>query len=83
MNISSPTVLAEYARDRRKRMGLNQSEVGDRTGVRQVTVSAFENRPASTKLETLFKLLSALELELQVVPKEQASNANQGWDEEW
>ncbi|WP_396133467.1 helix-turn-helix domain-containing protein [Acaryochloris sp. 'Moss Beach'] len=52
-------------------------------GVRQVTVSAFENRPASTKLETLFKLLSALELELQVVPKEQASNASQGWDEEW
>lgn len=66
-----------------KKMRLNQSQVGDRTGVRQVTVSAFENRPASTKLETLFKLLSALELELQLVPKEKASGASQGWDEEW
>lgn len=83
MIISSPTVLAEYARDRRKQMGLNQSEVGDRTGIRQVTVSAFENRPDGTKLETLFKLLSALELELQIVPKEQASNTSQGWNEEW
>lgn len=83
MIISSPTVLAEYARDRRKQMGLNQSEVGDRTGIRQVTVSAFENRPDGTKLETLFKLLSALELELQIVPKERASNTSQGWDEEW
>ncbi len=83
MIISSPTVLAEYARDRRKQMGLNQSEVGDRTGIRQVTVSAFENRPDGTKLETLFKLLSALELELQIVPKEQAGDTSRGWDEEW
>lgn len=83
MIISSPTVLAEYVRDHRKKIGLNQSEVGDRAGVRQVTVSAFENRAASTKLETLFKLMSALELELQIVPKEKASDTNQGWDEEW
>ncbi|MGB7417457.1 MAG: helix-turn-helix domain-containing protein [Thermosynechococcaceae cyanobacterium] len=81
MMIPSPQALAEYAKDRRKQVGLSQSEIGDRTGLRQVTVSAFENRPASTKVETLFKLLSALELELQIVPKEKGDRA--GWDEEW
>jgi HTH-type transcriptional regulator / antitoxin HipB len=81
MIIPSPQVLAEYARDRRKTIELSQSEIGDLTGLRQVTVSAFENRPASTKLETLFKLLSALELELQIVPKEKGDHAE--WDEEW
>lgn len=82
MITSSPTALAEYARDRRKQLGLSQSDMGDLTGLRQVTVSAFENRPASTKLETFFKLLSALDLELQIVPKEK-SNSAQGWNEEW
>ncbi|WP_329955545.1 helix-turn-helix domain-containing protein [Biostraticola tofi] len=34
-------------------------------------MSDFENKPESTKLETLFKILSALELELYVVKKTQ------------
>ncbi|MGF1603640.1 MAG: hypothetical protein ACFCU8_16770 [Thermosynechococcaceae cyanobacterium] len=36
MIIPSPQVLAEYARDYRKQIGLSQSEIGDRTGLRQV-----------------------------------------------
>ena len=82
MIIPSPAALAEYVRDHRKNLEMSQSDVGDLTGLRQVTVSAFENRPASTKLETFFKLLSALGLELQIVPK-QKSKTRHGWDEEW
>ncbi|TCJ96214.1 hypothetical protein EV694_1768 [Volucribacter psittacicida] len=37
--------------------------------MKQATVSAFENTPDSTKLETLFKLLAGLELELVVQPR--------------
>lgn len=83
MIVHSTQELAEFTRDRRKQKKLSQSEVGDRVGLRQETVSAFENKPESTKLETLFKLLSALNLEMQVVPKGEASQASQGWDEEW
>jgi HTH-type transcriptional regulator / antitoxin HipB len=48
-----------------------------------MTVSAFENKPDSTKLETVFRLLSALDLELHIMPKETKIKDNQGWNEEW
>jgi HTH-type transcriptional regulator/antitoxin HipB len=81
MILHSTQELAEYMRDRRKRQKLSQAEVGDRVGVKQATISSFENNPEGTKLETLFKLMSALDLELQVIPKDKAFN--QGWQEEW
>jgi HTH-type transcriptional regulator / antitoxin HipB len=83
MIVHSTQELAEFTRDCRKQKKLSQSEIGDRVGLRQETVSAFENKPDSTKLETFFKLLAALNLELQVVPRGAASKANQGWDQEW
>ncbi len=81
MILHSTQELAEYIRDRRKRQKLSQAEVGDRVGIKQATISSFENNPEGTKLETLFKLISALDLELQIIPKEKARN--QGWQEEW
>ena len=81
MILHSTQELAEYIRDCRKRQKLSQAEVGDRVGIKQATISSFENNPEGTKLETLFKLMSALDLELQVIPKEKAFN--QGWQEEW
>jgi HTH-type transcriptional regulator / antitoxin HipB len=83
MIIHSTRELAEFTRDRRKRERLSQAEVSDRVGLRQMTVSAFESKPESTKLETLFRLLSALDLEMHVVPKGAKSKDDQGWDEEW
>lgn len=83
MIVHSVKEMAESIKDRRKRQKLSQAEVGDRVGVKQATVSAFENKPESTKLETLFKILAALELELQVVPRGSASQAKSGWTEEW
>lgn len=82
MMISSPKALAIVMRDHRKTIKLSQSDVSDRVGIRQETVSAFENKPESTKVDTLFKLLAALNLELQIVPKGQ-NVSSQTWDEEW
>lgn len=83
MIIHSPKALAEFAKDFRSRKKLSQAEVGDRVGLRQKTVSAFESNPEGTKLETFFRLLSALDLELQIVPKEDTSSTVQRWDHEW
>jgi len=66
MLIHSSKELAEYLRDRRKRQKLSQAEIGDRVGIKQATISAFENNPEGTKLETLFKLFSAWCDELSV-----------------
>ncbi|MEL6816223.1 MAG: helix-turn-helix domain-containing protein [Cyanobacteria bacterium J06598_3] len=79
--VPSPQALAIYMRDQRKAAQLSQSAVSDRVGIRQETVSAFENKPESTKLETLFKLLSALNLEIQIAEK--GAPPSPEWDEEW
>jgi len=52
-------------------------------GMKQTTVSGFEQNPDTSKLETLFRLLSALDLELHVVPRGQASEKDSGWTQEW
>jgi HTH-type transcriptional regulator / antitoxin HipB len=83
MIIHSPGELAELSRDYRTQKKLSQAEVGDRVGLRQKTVSAFESKPTSTKLDTFFRLLSALDLELHIIPKEKIEASAQGWDEEW
>jgi HTH-type transcriptional regulator / antitoxin HipB len=93
MHIHSPIELAEFTRDHRKGLHLSQAEVSDRVGLRQETISGFENKPGSTKLATLFKLLSALDLELHIVPKVELKatvvwsgeivGTAQEWDQEW
>ncbi|WP_019895351.1 helix-turn-helix domain-containing protein [Hydrogenovibrio halophilus] len=75
MRVNSPTELAVYFQDRRGLSGMSQEKAADLASVRQATVSAFESRPESAKLETLFKLLSALDLELEVRPKGEADGS--------
>ncbi|WP_181316997.1 helix-turn-helix domain-containing protein [Photobacterium phosphoreum] len=66
MQITSAKMLANAVRDQRKTRNITQSENAKLVGIKQNTVSAFENNPDGTKLETLFKLLAALDLELHL-----------------
>ncbi|GBU13665.1 hypothetical protein AwEntero_22660 [Enterobacterales bacterium] len=52
-------------------------------GLKQSTVSGFENHPDGTHLETLFKLLAAQDLELQLVPRNGPVEDKTSWDQEW
>ncbi|QSX37555.1 helix-turn-helix domain-containing protein [Shewanella sedimentimangrovi] len=89
MKVTTSKQLSNYLKDARLAMKLSQSKVANKVGIRQDTVSSFEQNPDSTKLETLFKLLSSLNLELEVRPR--ASDADsagtthdtQNWKEEW
>ena len=83
MRVTSPTLLAAAVRDQRKISKLTQSEAAKQVGIKQTTVSDFELRPESTKLETLFKLLAALDLELHVVKRGSTLDDNKVWDREW
>lgn len=82
MKITDPKTLSSYLRDERKRRGLSQAKVGDLVGLRQGTVSKFESMPDKMQLDTLFRLLSALELELSVHPRGSISSEHK-WPEEW
>jgi len=86
MQITSAKMLANALRDQRKAQQLTQTEAAKSVGVKQTTVSSFENAPEGTKLETLFKLLAALDLELHVQPRQaepKSDSATPQWNEEW
>lgn len=69
MIITSPKMLSHVIREFRYKDNISQTDIAKQVGIKQATVSAFENSPESTKIETLFKILTALELELVVQPR--------------
>jgi len=58
--------LGEALRRLRKQKSMTQTEVGQRTNLRQATVSTVEAGDPGTQLKTLFDVLVALDLELVV-----------------
>lgn len=82
MKITSPGTLAQAIKNARKRRNLTQQFVSGQIGLKQATVSSFENHPERSRIETLFKLLSALDLELRVVERGSTEQEVQ-WDQEW
>ena len=93
MKVTNSKQLSAYLKDARLNMKLSQSKVGSKVGIRQDTVSSFEQNPDSTKLETLFKILSALNLELDLKVRNVtladqqnttvSSESDKEWKEEW
>lgn len=83
MRITTASMLAHAVRDERKKRKLSQQALADLAVIKQSTISAFENNPDGTKLETLFKLLSELGLELHLSERNQPDSTNAGWQEEW
>ena len=59
-----PRQLGLTLRQRRRELGLTQSQIAEQAGVRAATVSAVENGDSGVKLSTVFALLAALSLEL-------------------
>ena len=79
----TPAQLGPILRSIRIERGLTQREAGTKVGLKQSTVSAIESHSARTSVDTLYKLLSALELELLVRDKPSdrgpAGNRKQEW----
>ena len=83
MKATSAANLAMQVKEQRLARNMNQIEMAQKIGLKQSTVSAFENTPGGTKLDTLFKLLSALDLELVIQPREQATDSTDADPEDW
>ena len=69
--IYSPQQLANQLKLIRTKHSLSQSELAARVGIKQSTLSNFENHPDTTQLKTVFKIIQALELQLTVSEKDQ------------
>ena len=84
--ISTPGQLSHALRSVRKARGLTQDGAGKLVGLLAKTISALENHPGSATIDSLLKLLSALELELAIMPKDahepeikNTSHDKEGW----
>ena len=62
----SPEQIGNAIRRARKKAGMSQSELGEKTGLRQGTISQIEKGHSAAKLETILAILSALNLELRI-----------------
>jgi len=62
----SPEQLGNAIRRARKKRGMSQSDLGEKAGLRQETISLIENGNPAAKLETILAILSVLGLELQI-----------------
>ena len=74
--------LALLISSHRKKLKLSQAQVGKLAGLKQQTLSEFERNPEGTKLSTLFRILSAVNLNIKIVIPEEANPTPTQWQEE-
>jgi len=68
----TPLQLGNSIREQRRKLGLTQEQLAEKVGVRQRTISDVESAGAA-RIDTLLRMLGALELELLVRPRTKGS----------
>lgn len=71
--------LAMVLQGYRKQSGLTQKQAGNKVGLLPKTISRLESNPDDSGIASLFKLLSALDLELLLRPKNSKSASREEW----
>ncbi|MFT4271854.1 MAG: type II toxin-antitoxin system antitoxin HipB [Pantoea sp.] len=80
--IYSPKQLANHVRVIRQKNQWTQTQLAKKVGLKQATISHFENNPDLTTLATLFKILQSLELKLDIYEKLEANETPAIYDQE-
>lgn len=83
MLIHSPQELALVIANQRKKTKMSQRMAADLVGLKQQTISAFENKPGSTELDTLFRILATVNLDIYIQPKGKTIQKDSEWKKEW
>ena len=65
----NPKQIGNLVRRARKKRDWSQTQLGDKAGLRQETVSLIENGNRATRIATILAVLAALELEFHVMPR--------------
>lgn len=62
----TPKQIGAIIQRARKNRGWSQTQLGDRAGLRQETISLIETGNKATKLATILSVLAALDLEFRI-----------------
>jgi len=65
----SPHQIGNIIRRTRKRREWTQTQLADRAGLRQETISLIETGHPAAKLDTILGILAALDLEFHIAPR--------------
>ncbi len=75
---TSSVSLGHILRAARKQKGLSQAEAGKSVGIDQPTMSKIERGESNARIDTLFRLLAALDMELFLSPRKKMSEQKEG-----
>lgn len=67
--LQTPQQLSSHLRSLRKRLGLTQAQLGGRLGVEQARIGKIERNPGSISVEQLIQLLTVLEADILIRPR--------------
>lgn len=70
-----PTQLGSVIQTHRLGKGMTQTTLAKLSGTQQKTISAIENGSEGTRLDTLLSVIAILDLDLQIVPRQQGSTS--------
>jgi len=70
--IRSNLDLGAAIRRGRRQLDLRQVDVAQKASVRQALVSDLENGATTAKLDTVMRVLAALDLDLSIIPRRKA-----------
>lgn len=65
IDIRTPEQVGEAVRRFRKAKGLTQKDISERTNLRIATISSLENGDGGTKLSTLMRIASVLDMKFR------------------
>lgn len=71
-----PKFLGAALRERRRELNLTQTELAEKACLRRPTISTVEGGDPGTKLQTIFSILAALDLELVIQPRSKGSHSD-------
>lgn len=71
--IRSARQLGQLIQNARAQQNLSQQALADLIGTGQKTISSVENGNKGTKLETVFSLMAALDLDIHMTPRSKSS----------
>ena len=72
----SPSQVGNLIQKFRKLKGMSQTELAERSGMRQELISKIENGQNGAKISSICDLLATLDLEMTIGPRTKSSSAD-------
>jgi HTH-type transcriptional regulator / antitoxin HipB len=72
----TPQQIGNLVRRARKKRDLSQTQLADKAGLRQETISLIETGNPAARLETILAVLAALDLEFRILARGKTSAAD-------